>query len=127
MRAAGRRTRRAWLAVVLFAPTASAVTADDPALSAGSTLERALRGGEQHVYELPLTAGQYLDASLDPQGVTVNFRLLAPDGKTFEEELPGGTGAKSIEWIAAADGPHRLEVHSTAAATRQGRYRLEIR
>jgi CHAT domain-containing protein/tetratricopeptide (TPR) repeat protein len=125
----GRRCQRGWAAALALVAGTAFGQSKGPAqtLGAGEVADQAIRGGEQHVYQVHLAAGRYLDASIDSKGVTVLFSLHTPDGKTFEEELPGGAGAKSIEWIAEEEGEHRLEVLSTAAPTREGRYRLEIR
>jgi CHAT domain-containing protein/tetratricopeptide (TPR) repeat protein len=96
-------------------------------LEVGQAVERPLRGGERHAYSLSLAAGQYLDASLDPHGVMTYFTLLAGGQTLFEEELPGGTGPKSIEWVAEGAGEYRLEVRSTSIPAKQGRYRLELK
>ena len=97
-------------------------------LQVGEVREAAIVGGERHRYPVRLEAGQYLDASISPQEVSVVFRLESPDKKPlFEETLPGGTGPKSIEWIADVAGEYTLEVHSTSVATRKGRYRLELK
>src|SRR5262245_35226953 len=82
-------------------------------LGAGQVVERPIRGQEQHPGLVQLERGQYLEASIDPRDVHVKFVLTAPDGGTFSEEVPAGAGPKSIEWVAAVDGEHRLDVQST--------------
>jgi CHAT domain-containing protein/tetratricopeptide (TPR) repeat protein len=97
-------------------------------LEQGHVRERAIVGGERHRYTVRLMRSQYVDASIGPQGVTVTFRLVSPGGKElFTETLPGGTGPKSIEWIAEEEGEHALEVQATSVETVHGRYRLELR
>src|SRR5262245_7774685 len=114
-------------AVALAPPVPPLLQASPPArheiLHGGEKRERPLRGGDRHTYALRLRAGEYLDASIAPQDVSVTFRLRAPEPRTellFEEQLPGGTGPKSIEWIAAEGGLYRLEAESPGAATREG-------
>src|SRR6185369_13387331 len=50
-------------------------------LTAGQPVAREMRGGEEHSYQLTLSAGQYARVVLDQKGIDVVLALLATDGK----------------------------------------------
>src|SRR5262249_53427429 len=61
-------------------------------LEAGKPIERELKGGEAHTYEIALATGQYLDVVVEQKGIDVVVRVIAPDGKPLKEvDSPNGT------------------------------------
>src|SRR5688572_10363592 len=62
----------------------------------GAPLERQLSGGQSHQYQVTLTAGQFLQLTVEQLGVDIVLKVLGPDGRQLlESDGPGG--AQSIE------------------------------
>jgi hypothetical protein len=60
-------------------------------LEPGKPVERELKTGETHVYQIVLSVGQFLDAAVNQRGVDVVVRIFAPDGsKLAEIDSPNG-------------------------------------
>jgi len=97
-------------------------------LEPGKPIERELSGGEAHVYQITLTAGQYLHLVVEQRGIDVVVRLLGPDNKQFAEvDSPNGAqGPEPISWVAEASGRYRLEVRSLEKEAPTGRYEVKV-
>jgi hypothetical protein len=66
-------------------------------LEPGKPIERELSGGQSHSYRITMTAGQYLQVSVDQRGIDVLVTLFAPDGeKGIESDNPNGTAEPEI-------------------------------
>ncbi|MGH7596458.1 MAG: tetratricopeptide repeat protein [bacterium] len=91
-------------------------------------IQRGLKGGEAHLYQINLTAGQYLHVVIDQRGIDVVATLLGPDGKQIiEVDSPNGTqGPEPISWLTEAAGSYRLEVRSLHKDAPSGRYKVRI-
>ena len=71
--------------------TVEAISQQVRKLETGKKIERALRGGESHIYEIEIHAGQYLNAVIEQRGIDVVVRVIAPDGKHLVEiDSPNG-------------------------------------
>src|SRR5436309_7053809 len=98
-----------------------------PSLTGGLVPERALKGGQIHVYRVDLQAGQFLRVRVQEDGIDLAVRLLDPQGAEVTG-FDGPSGGHSDEDLAAvifASGPHRVEVSAPAKAS-PGRYRLRV-
>src|SRR5262245_47774555 len=54
-------------------------------LEPGKPIERGLSGGQSHSYLITMTAGQYLEVSVDQRGIDVLVTLFAPDREKRSE------------------------------------------
>jgi CHAT domain-containing protein/Tfp pilus assembly protein PilF len=101
---------------------------DVPKLEAGKPIEREMKGGESHNYEILLEAGQYLNVTVDQRGIDVVVKLIAPNGKQLTEvESPNGTqGPKQLEYICGVSGSYHLRVASLEKDAPVGRYLVKI-
>lgn len=106
----------------------SRVRHDVRALELGNPIERELKGGEVHTYQIKLTAGQYLHVVVDQRGIDVVVTLFGPDGKQLVEvDSPNGTqGPELVSAVAKVAGIFRLEVHSLEKDATPGRYEVRI-
>ncbi|HJQ23960.1 MAG TPA: CHAT domain-containing protein [Blastocatellia bacterium] len=115
-----------------FLPSAltwsAAAQAEVRELKAGERIERELKGGESHLYQIALTSGQYLHAVVEQKGIDVVVRLFGPDRKPLAEvDSPNGTqGPEPVSLIAAATGEYRLEVRSLEDKAAAARYEIKI-
>jgi len=97
-------------------------------LEMGMPIERELAGGQSHLYQITLAAGQYLNVVVDQRGVDVVVTLLGPDGKKLiEVDSPNGTqGPEPVSWIVETAGIYRLEVRSLEKDAKPGRYEAKV-
>jgi hypothetical protein len=95
-----------------------------PLLSDG---QHSLKGGESHSYRINLTAGQFLNALVEQQGIDVEVALFNPDGSPIAvTDSPNGRfGSEPIVLIAAASGEHRVEIRSPGPA-KPASYQIRI-
>jgi CHAT domain-containing protein/Tfp pilus assembly protein PilF len=136
MHYSSRCVRRLIPLIVLAAITLSLVDSRTPAqsppeirqLEIGKPIERELRGGQSHVYEIQLSAGQYLSAVIEQRGIDVAITVMGTDGKPLiEADGPNGAlGPERIGVIANVAGTYRFDVHSSAEDAPPGRYEIRI-
>ncbi len=98
------------------------------ALELGNPIERELKGGEVHSYQIKLTAGQYLHVIVDQRGTDVVVTLFGPDGKQLTEvDSPNGTqGPEPVSLVVENSGIYRLEVRSLEKDAAPGRYEVKV-
>jgi len=97
-------------------------------LEPGKPVERELKNGETHVYQIVLSVGQFLDAAVNQRGVDVVVRIFAPDGsKLAEIDSPNGDqGDEPVAVEAKASGAYRVEVSPLEEVSQQGKYEIRI-
>ena len=89
-------------------------------------VEREIAGGETHVYQITMAAGQYVRFRLDQRAVDATLILSAPDGKPLVEmSLTRAGDEESLSFEAAIAGNYRLTVRVGGLATLRGTYRLQ--
>ncbi|HET6861951.1 MAG TPA: hypothetical protein VFH91_02860, partial [Pyrinomonadaceae bacterium] len=116
--ASHRVTNYSLLLIVLccFAPTSPLAAAqtnqDVPTLTPNNAVERELKGGETHTYQIHLSSGQFLDLIVDQLGIDVAVNLIGPEGnQVFAIDGPNGRyGPESVAVVAEKSGDYRLEV-----------------
>jgi CHAT domain-containing protein len=122
-----RRTFILCVVLCSLSLSASAQSAPEPTtLVPTRPVERELAGGESHVYQISLAAGQFVRFRLEQRGVDAALLLAAPDGKQLVEvDLTGAGQEEPLSLEAAATGTYRLTVRGVEEETRRGAYRLE--
>jgi CHAT domain-containing protein len=97
-------------------------------LEAGKPIEREMKGGESHTYQIALATGQYLDVAVEQKGIDVVVRVIAPDGKQLMEvDSPNGTeGREPVQFIAAASADYQLVIASLEKTAPLGRYEIRV-
>ncbi|MCM3869634.1 MAG: CHAT domain-containing protein [Pyrinomonadaceae bacterium] len=92
----------------------------------GQPVEREIKGGQSHVYQLSLAAGQFVRLRLEQRANDAALILTAPDGKQLAEmDMTYAGEQEMLSLEAVAPGAYRLTVRSEDAAARHGSYRLE--
>src|SRR6185295_14435904 len=89
---------------------------DRQTLEPGYRIERQLAGGEQHRYQIAMSAGDFVRVIVEQEGVDVTVRLADPDGDTiaeFQDEIRP-RGEEPVDVIADTDGTYTLTVKATA-------------
>jgi CHAT domain-containing protein/tetratricopeptide (TPR) repeat protein len=91
-------------------PTADAAEFLPP----GAPFTRDLAPGEAHILRFELGAGEWLEATVQQQGVDVTVTLLQPDGTPALEidSREDPMRAERVLWIAGSSGSHALGVRA---------------
>lgn len=95
----------------------------------GQPVAREMRGGEQHTYQVKLSAGQHARVVVEQKGIDVVLALLGADGKPLLEvdnNLSGTRGTEVISLVAEVSGSYVLKVRSLEEGAAAGRYELRI-
>ncbi|MGH9842753.1 MAG: tetratricopeptide repeat protein, partial [Blastocatellia bacterium] len=97
-------------------------------LELGKTIEREMTGGQTHMYQIKLTAGQFLRIEVEQRGIDVIVALFGPDDKQIiaVNETDGAQGTETIFVVDEADRTYRLEVRSPEKDAATGRYETKI-
>jgi CHAT domain-containing protein/Flp pilus assembly protein TadD len=95
-------------------------------LRRGPGVEREL-AGQDDIYEIDLTAGQFLFASFDQRGVDIVVDVFGPDaGQLLRADRPyDAVGAEKVYLVAETSGRYRLKVKGFDPASR-GRYLARV-
>ena len=99
-----------------------------PQLRALADGQHSLKGGERHFYRVTLTAGQFLYALVEQQGIDIEIALFNPDGSPVAvTDSPNGRfGSEPILLTATISGEHRVEIRSPNAQAEAGSYQIRI-
>ncbi|HEX2269955.1 MAG TPA: tetratricopeptide repeat protein, partial [Pyrinomonadaceae bacterium] len=88
----------------------------------------ALKGGESHSYSINLSAGQFLYALIEQQGIDVSVSLFKPDGSQISvSDSPNDRGGTEPALLVAdVSGEHRVEVRAPNARASAAHYAIRI-
>src|SRR6266545_4050989 len=67
-----------------------------PTLEVGKPVEREIKGGEVHLYQIHLGAGEFVRGTVDQRGVAINVRGLFPDGSKIRSFSGPPNGPKNF-------------------------------
>src|SRR5262249_31587228 len=97
-------------------------------LSMGAPIERELSGGQTHIYQISLGAGQFALVQVEQRGAEVMLMANGPDGKEFAgvDLRAGGVGVEPLAILADAAGDYLLKVISRNPKGIAGRYEVRI-
>ncbi len=98
-------------------------------LELGKPIERELKGGESHTYEITLIANQFLNAVVEQKGIDVVVQVIAPDGKQIlEVDSPNGDkGDEPVTLITEMTGVFKVNVQSLEKKVPVGKYEIRIK
>jgi CHAT domain-containing protein len=93
-----------------------------------SPVERELKGGETHSYQVALVAGQFLYAQIEQQGIDLVADLFDPSNqKIADADSPNDNwGAEPILLVANSSGNYRVDIRSPNKTALPGRYKIKI-
>ena len=97
-------------------------------LEPGKPIERQLGGGESHLYQIHLDAGQFLHLIIEQKGIDVVVAAFDPDGqKITEVDSPTGSqGEESVTLLSEKTGSYRIEVCSFVREAPSANYEIKI-
>ena len=97
-------------------------------LEPGKPIERELKLGEVHSYEIMLVAGQFVRAVVEQRGIDVSVAAIEPEGKELSDNDGSAflQGSVSIEIEACSSGAYRLSIRPVDPEAEPGRYLVGI-
>jgi CHAT domain-containing protein/Tfp pilus assembly protein PilF len=117
------------LSIICLSDDASGVLSQQPhpTLTAGSVIEREIGGDEQHVYLLPLTAGQFARIVVEQPAVDAILTLLKPDGQPSAEvnNYPRHE-SENLSLIAETDGVYQLKISAADPGAARASYKIRV-
>jgi CHAT domain-containing protein len=89
---------------------------------------REINGGERHLYNVDLVAGEFAQIIVEQLGVDVTLSLCSGDGHRISEvdRQSGSAGPEKLSIIAPADGTYLLQVKPLPDTTLKGSYRVQV-
>src|SRR5687768_2237938 len=81
-----------------------------PVLEPRNTIEREIKGGEDHSYQVHLLAGQFLNAAVEQNGIEMGLVLYGPANNRLID-IRGWqryVGAMPLHWIAEETGSYTI-------------------
>lgn len=104
------------------------ITQEASILGPGVSLERELRGGQEHAFQIALREGQYANLILDQRGIDVVIRLQEIEDNTsltFDSEYRK-EGEERLEMVAKATRNYQLRVKPSSISAAPGQYALRV-
>ena len=98
-------------------------------IGVGPPVVREMRGGEEHAYQVSLSAGQHARVVVEQKGIDVVLVLLGADGKPLLEvdnNLSGTRGLEVVSLVAENSNVYLLNVRSLEKGAAAGRYEVRI-
>jgi CHAT domain-containing protein/lipopolysaccharide biosynthesis regulator YciM len=125
-----RRNEKSFLCLLLAVLLMPAPIAGRQAekLEAGKKVERELKGGQSHTYQLALASGQFVRVTIEQKSIDIALSLRAPNGAIIEEADGASVeGTESIAAIAEQSGAYLLEARANGKAAGIYSISIEIR
>jgi tetratricopeptide (TPR) repeat protein len=97
-------------------------------LTPGAAVEREIAGKERHLYQVSLSAGQFMQAVVEQQGIDLTALICAENGSQLADvdRQSGSWGPESISLIANQTGTFLLQV-KPIADTPAARYQIRLK
>lgn len=123
------RTQRlfiTWQAVALFTLGVAAVHPQE--LRTGAAVERRIKGGESHSYQIEARPGARLLVTVDQRGIDVFVEARRPDGGTLVavDSPTDSQGPESALLPEEASGPLEIRVLSPSPGVAPGSYEIRL-
>lgn len=112
--------------VIVFLLIAPAHAQQPSQLTINQPIEKNLSGDDSHIYRFSAEAEQFFRLNIQPAGIDVAVKLMAPNGKELVEIDMNGIGAmESAVWLAETSGEYLAQV-SGADKNSRGKYKIEL-
>ena len=97
-------------------------------LEPGRPVKRMLAGGQEHTYQIRLSADQFLKAVVEQDGIDAMVKLIGPDGKQITEfdSERRMRGQETVSWVAEEAGSYRVDVQAKYKDAVAGAYEIEV-
>jgi CHAT domain-containing protein len=94
-------------------------------LSPTVAVERELAGGQTHLYQIALAAGQFVQVEIEPSGIALVMEFIGVDGKT-QAKTDGSIEHKTLRLVADSSGDYRLAIGAAEKTAAAGRYKVTL-
>jgi tetratricopeptide (TPR) repeat protein len=96
-------------------------------LEPNKPVEREIAGGQEHTYQIKLTAKQFARVVAEQKGINIALAFSDPDGKKLvETDLTPAFIQESLSRETAVSGLYQLKVSVVRAAALTGTYHLQL-
>ena len=87
-----------------------------------------LKGGDFHSYRINLTAGQFLYALIEQQGIDVTVSVFNPDGSplSYSDSPNDRFGSEPALMVAETSGEYRVELRAPNTRASAAHYQIKI-
>ena len=112
----------------LFQSANSQTDTETTTLELNKPTTREISGSRSDIFQINLSASQYIKVIIRQRGVDVTARLLAADGRNlgdFDGEMRS-TEAETIEYVAPAESVYQLHVTAKYPLLPGGRYEIRL-
>lgn len=91
-------------------------------------VEREIKGGESHRYQIALASNQFLRVRVEQKGINLALSLLSPDGnKLAEADAPLlSYGVEAIVFVAESPGTYKIEVRVPRPTAPKRSYAIKV-
>jgi CHAT domain-containing protein/tetratricopeptide (TPR) repeat protein len=112
--------------------TTAANSGKEIVLSPGKVIEQELSGGQTHIYQISLSAGQSAGLSVQQRGIDVVVQIFDPAANLLAEfdAESRKQGTETVAWVAESDGAYQIRVNAKYPKESSAQYAiclLEIR
>jgi CHAT domain-containing protein/Tfp pilus assembly protein PilF len=116
------------LSAALLAGVGSQGPADVAVLDSGALIQRRLSRGEEHRYQLMLTAGEFARVIVEQKGIDVVVTVHGADNNMIDErqEEIRRYGAERVDVVAAKEGIYTLTIVPADGAIDPGEYTIRL-
>ena len=112
---------------LVLSVSASAQVVSAPNLEPAKPIEREIKSGEVHAYNLTLKVDEYAEVAVDQRGIDLALWTFDPAGKKISEVDAVRVGEKeAIILVAETPGTYRIEVHTSFPKGTAGRYEIAV-
>jgi CHAT domain-containing protein/tetratricopeptide (TPR) repeat protein len=97
-------------------------------LETGKVIDRELKNGERHSYQINLKANEFVHIVVDQLGINVAVELSRANSAQISriDTSRGTQGSEVVLYVADLDGTYVLTVYSPDGANLSGRYKIRI-
>jgi CHAT domain-containing protein/Tfp pilus assembly protein PilF len=125
----GWSLRYAAVAGLLLLSGVVKVAQAQPEIVVSQPIAREMRGGEEHAYQVKLSASQHARVVVEQKGIDVVLALSGADGKPLLEvdnNLSGTRGMEVISVVADVSDAYVFKVRSLEKGATAGRYEIRL-
>jgi CHAT domain-containing protein len=102
-------------------------TSDATLAPKGAPLTRSISGGQRHLYEVPVSAGEMVRLRIVRRGIALTLTFARPDGSALVTiDKPDANATEDLAFVAQETGVHRIEVAPRYDAAETGSYEIAL-
>ncbi len=116
------------LSAALLAGAGSQAPVDVPVLDFHGFVQRHLARGEEHRYQIPMTAGEFARVIVEQKGIDVVVQVRDADDNAVDEvqEEIRRYGEEDVDLVAGKDGAYTLTIKPADGVVDPGAYTIRL-